>query len=123
MKLPERRHLLASYRPYAVSLLAKRPDWRFSTWLGRWLPAPSARVLFGIGACREACELFAKLNSAIISAETADVWARSLFELNEFKQAREVPWIGVSAATLGRVPNWRCTRVCSILSMGMRLQQ
>lgn len=104
LNVPGRRRFQAAYQPYAVSLLANHPDWRFSGWLGRWLPAPSARVLFGIGAYHEACELLATRSPATHSAETTEAWARSLFELTEFERARQVVSAGVSVAKLERMP-------------------
>jgi putative glycosyltransferase (TIGR04372 family) len=104
INLPGRRRLLAAYQPFAVSFLAEHSDWCFSGRLSRWLPAHSARVLFGIGAYREACELVAARGLAINSTKIAEAWARALFELADFRQAREAVSAAASTAELESVP-------------------
>jgi putative glycosyltransferase (TIGR04372 family) len=87
--LPGRHRLCAAYQPYAVSFLADHPAARLSGRLSRWLRGSSARVLFAIGAYREASELVTAPCSTIGSTVTTMAHARALFELAEFEHSRE----------------------------------
>src|ERR1700749_996251 len=56
IQLPGGRRFNAAYFPYVTSSLVERPSLRFA---GRWsqrVPLSAARVLFGIGAYREASD-------------------------------------------------------------------
>ena len=105
VKLPYRRHLERAYHPYATSFLAAHPRWAFSGRVIPRFPAHSARVLVGIGAYREACELIAAQRLAKNSTEITMALARVSFELAEFKQARSAVSASCLAVEVQRVPD------------------
>src|SRR5215470_9051715 len=95
IKLPQRRRLNAAYLPYATSFLLEKPSFRFA---GRWserFPRSAARVLFDIGAYREASDWIRTTGLAVLSGDMIRIISPALFELGEFERAR----IAVSART------------------------
>jgi putative glycosyltransferase (TIGR04372 family) len=84
-----RRRLEQAYHPYVVIFLANYPCWRFSERASQTFPGHSARVLFGIGAYREASDLISAEGLSVHSSEMTKLLARALFELGEFKKARD----------------------------------
>src|SRR5262249_14203501 len=85
IKLPQRRRLNAAYLPYATSFLLVKPSFRFA---GRWsekFPRSAARVLFGIGAYREASDWIRTTGLAVLSGDMIPIVSPALFELGEFE--------------------------------------
>jgi putative glycosyltransferase (TIGR04372 family) len=103
--LPVRRRLGTAYQPSVVSFLAHHPDGYFAGPLGRRFPLHSARVLFDIGAYRETCDLILEQGLAISSAEMTGLLTLALFELGEFKKARDASSIRASGMELQSNPH------------------
>jgi putative glycosyltransferase (TIGR04372 family) len=98
------RALQIAYQPHAVALLIRDPSRRFAGRLAKTFPKQAARVLFGIGAYRECCELISGRALAITLAEMARILGQALFELGEFENARTAIGVSVSAVELQRDP-------------------
>jgi putative glycosyltransferase (TIGR04372 family) len=104
-RLPGRRHLAAAYEPYVVHFLERNPDGHFGGALRRKFPVSSARVLFGMGAYREACKVIVEEGLTVHSMEMTSLLTRALFELGDFKRAREVASVRSSRAELWAKPD------------------
>jgi putative glycosyltransferase (TIGR04372 family) len=87
-KLPQRRRLNAAYLPYATSFLLEKPSFRFARRWSRKYPRSVARVLFGIGAYREAADWIRSSGLAVLSRDMMRIISPALFELGEFDRAR-----------------------------------
>jgi putative glycosyltransferase (TIGR04372 family) len=89
VRFPLRERLDQAYFPYATSHLAEEPRFRFSSALSRPFYGASVRVLCRIGAYREVTEMVCR---ATLADEAGARYAllRSLFELGEFAEARDV---------------------------------
>jgi len=105
LRLPGRRRLQAAYFPYVSSFLAVDPRWRFSGPLGRQFPASSVRVLYDIGAYREACRCIRVNGLAGRSIDMTKLLAQALFELGEFEEARDATSLSGSHVELQRRPD------------------
>jgi putative glycosyltransferase (TIGR04372 family) len=99
-----RRRLEVAYRPHVALLQARYPSLSFAGRWSRYFPISSARVLFGIGAYRDSATLISDEGLAIRSAEMTGLAARALFELGEFKKARDGMWVRASAVELELEP-------------------
>ena len=88
-RLPGRRLFPQAYRPYAVFFLERNPDGYFVGELARKYPVSSARVLFGMGAYRETCKIIVEEGLTVSSSEMTYFLTSALFELGEFKRARD----------------------------------
>ena len=105
MKFPGRRRLSAAYLPYATSSLVEEPSVRFA---GRWsrrLPLSVARVLFGIGAYREANDWIRATGLAILSRDVIRIISPALFELGDFEAARTTVAARTSIVDLEKDPD------------------
>ena len=86
-ELRDRRLLERAYQVHCASLLAKRPDLRFSGLLRWCFPVLSAELLLRIGADWEAYDLIVQDRLAACSPELANMMVRALFERGEFDKA------------------------------------
>ena len=90
-KLPGHRRLATAYQPYVAFFLTGHPGGSFAGPLASYFPVQSARVLFWIGAYREACK--------VISGEGLSIYSREMTEL----LARAIRAWGVQNGAGGRV--------------------
>lgn len=103
-KLPGRRRLEIAYQPVVVAKQANRLERPIGGAVGLRFPISSARALVGIGAYEEACALISGQGLAVRSTEMTVLLVRSLFELGEFKKARDVASIRSSYVELQQYP-------------------
>jgi putative glycosyltransferase (TIGR04372 family) len=88
-RLPARAALKAGFVPVFARRMLARPDFRLSSGFSRRFLLSSARVLYGIGAYVECCEAISASGRGLLSAHLTELWARSLFELGRFREARD----------------------------------
>jgi putative glycosyltransferase (TIGR04372 family) len=105
-KLPFGHSLAQAYQPFAVSFLNNHPDGSFMGSIGKTLPALAARVLFSIGAYKEACKVILEHGLAVCSPKMTVLLARALFELGEFKKARDAASIRASRIEVHEAPDF-----------------
>jgi putative glycosyltransferase (TIGR04372 family) len=89
LRFPVSERISRAYFPYASSYLMDQPDWCFAGGWSHLLSRSTARVLFGIGAYREASDWITVNGLALVSADMMRIIAPALFELGEFERARE----------------------------------
>jgi putative glycosyltransferase (TIGR04372 family) len=98
------RRLAHAYRPYVVLFLDRDPYGHFAGSMSQMLPLSSARVLTEIGAYREASEVILKSGLAVRSLEMTFLLTQALFELGEFKKARDAASLRASGVELYSLP-------------------
>ncbi len=103
-RLPGHRRLATAYQPYVAFFLTDHPGGSFAGPLASYFPVQSARVLFWIGAYREACKLISGEGLSVYSREMTGLLARARFELGEFKTAREDVSVRASGVQLQQEP-------------------
>jgi putative glycosyltransferase (TIGR04372 family) len=102
--VPGLRRVEAAYQPRVALMQARHPGLCFGEPWSRYFPGSSASVLFGIGAYRECAQLVSDEGLAIRSADMTVLATRALFELGEFKKARDGMWMRASGVELEEEP-------------------
>jgi putative glycosyltransferase (TIGR04372 family) len=88
-KLPGRAALKRGFAPIVVRDELGAPGFVLSSVFTRAFSRDSVAALNGVGAHRECCDFVATSGPGILSADVNELWARSLFELGRFSEARE----------------------------------
>jgi putative glycosyltransferase (TIGR04372 family) len=89
VRLPARAALKEGFMPIVARRQLTKPKANLSSSLSRLFLRSNARALYGVGAYRECCEFILAQGLGLSSGGVGDVWARSWFELGQFRQARE----------------------------------